>query len=224
MARSGAQTRERLLDAAEAIILERGFAATSLDSVIARAGVTKGAFFHHFASKAELGGAVIERHAERDMANCDRILARAERLADDPLQQVLIFVGLLLEDYESLRNPVPGCLFASYLYQRLAYPDEAAETTARALGYWRDALAAKLGAAGAAHPPRVEIAPADLADTLLAVIEGGYVLSKARNDPEVLRRQLRHYRSLLALLHGMDPGQASRAAPGPRREAPGRAS
>ena len=222
MARSGAQTRERLLDAAEALIFDHGFSATSVDKVIARAGVTKGAFFHHFESKAELGRAVVERHAEREIAYCDRILERAERLAGDPLQQVLIFVGLLLEDFEDLRNPVPGCLFASYLYQRLAYPEEVAKLTARTLAYWRDAVARKLEEAAAVHPPEAEIAPADLADGLLAAIEGGYILSKAKGDPDVVRRQLRQYRCHLALLFGMDPGQAARAAPGPRREGPAR--
>ncbi len=223
MAKSGARTRETLLDAAEALIFDHGFSATALDKVIARAGVTKGAFFHHFASKAALGRAVIQRHAEREMALCDRIVARAERLAADPLQQVLIFVGLLLEDREDLANPVPGSLFASYLYQRLEYPEEVAKTTARTLAYWRDAMARKLAEAAAVHPPQAEVVPDDLADALLAVLEGGYILSKARSDPEIVRRQLRQFRSHLALLFGMDPGQASRAAPGPRREAPVRA-
>ena len=208
MPRSGTATRENLLDAAQALIFERGFSATSVDKVIARAGVTKGAFFHHFKSKAELGRAVIERHAERDRAHCDRTLARAEKLSSDPLQQVLIFVGLLQEEAEELANPVPGCLFASYLYQRLEYPEEVAETTAATLAYWRDAFAGKLRAAAAAHPPRAAISPEDLADTLLAVIEGSYVLSKAKGAPEILARQLGHYRSHLALLFGLEAGKA----------------
>ena len=144
MARSGAATRQKLLDAAQALIFDHGFSATSVDKVIERAGVTKGAFFHHFKSKAELGRAVIARHAERDMAHCDRTLARAEKLSGDPLQQALIFVGLLQEEAEELANPVPGCLFASYLYQRLEFPEDVAETTAETLTYWRDAFARTL--------------------------------------------------------------------------------
>lgn len=205
MARSGAATREKLLDAAQALIFDHGFSATSVDKVIDRAGVTKGAFFHHFKSKAELGRAVIERHAERDMAHCDRTLARAERLSNDPLQQVLIFVGLLQEEAEELTDPVPGCLFASYLYQRLEFPVEVAETTAVTLAYWRDAFASKLRAAAEAHPPKAEILPEDLADSLLAVIEGSYVLCKAKGDPSIMTRQLGAYRSHLALLFGLAP-------------------
>lgn len=206
MARSGAATRERLLDAAQALIFDHGFSATSVDKVIDGAGVTKGAFFHHFKSKAELGRAVIQRHADREIAYCDRTLARAEKLSRDPLQQVLIFVGLLQEEADELTNPVPGCLFASYLYQRLEYPEDVAEMTAVTLAYWRDAFARKLREAAAAHPPKAEILPEDLADTLLAVIEGSYVLSKAKGAPDLLARQLGHYRSHLALLFGLEAG------------------
>ena len=208
MARSGAATREKLLDAAEALVFDHGFSATSVDKVIERAGVTKGAFFHHFKSKAELGRAVIERHAAREKADCDRLLARAEKLSGDPLRQVLIAVGLILEHYEDLANPVPGCLFASYLYQRLEYPEEVAEATAAALTYWRDAFARKLRAAAEAHPPKAAISPEDLADSMLAVIEGSFVLCKAKSDPDIMIRQLAHYRDHLALLFGLEPGSA----------------
>ena len=67
------------------LIYDRGFSATSIERVIERAGVTKGAFFHHFKSKAELGRACVARVAERDIALFDDNMARAERLARDPL-------------------------------------------------------------------------------------------------------------------------------------------
>src|SRR4051794_15007563 len=53
--RNPAETRQRLLDAARQLMLERGFSATGVEEVCRVAGVTKGAFFHHFASKEELG-------------------------------------------------------------------------------------------------------------------------------------------------------------------------
>ena len=61
MARDGTATRIRLLDAAQGLVLERGFAGTSVDDVLSEAASTKGAFFHHFSSKAELGRALVER-------------------------------------------------------------------------------------------------------------------------------------------------------------------
>ena len=47
--------RTKLLDAALAVIRGKGFAATSVDELCQAAGVTKGAFFHHFHTKEELG-------------------------------------------------------------------------------------------------------------------------------------------------------------------------
>ena len=47
--------RERLLEAARDVIRAKGFSATSVDDLCRTAGVTKGAFFHHFRSKEDLG-------------------------------------------------------------------------------------------------------------------------------------------------------------------------
>jgi AcrR family transcriptional regulator len=57
----GAATRERLLVAARELFGERGYEATSIEAVLARSGVARGALYHHFASKAELFDAVAER-------------------------------------------------------------------------------------------------------------------------------------------------------------------
>ena len=58
--------RSKLLDAAIALIRQQGFSATTVDQLCGMAGVTKGAFFHHFASKDALGAAAaLDRHLER---------------------------------------------------------------------------------------------------------------------------------------------------------------
>src|SRR5690606_1200290 len=71
-------TRTTIMNVAEALVYEQGFSATSIDAVIQKAGVTKGAFFHHFKSKAALGLALVERFAERDEKILNRFLARVE--------------------------------------------------------------------------------------------------------------------------------------------------
>src|ERR1700744_2102244 len=60
MTRNGTATRTKLLDAARDVIRCQGYAATTVDDICAAAGVSKGSFFHHFASKDELGVAAIE--------------------------------------------------------------------------------------------------------------------------------------------------------------------
>ena len=64
MATKGEQTRERILDAAQAVILDRGYSGMSIDRVIEKLDVTKGSFFHHFKSKKELAHELIRRYAD----------------------------------------------------------------------------------------------------------------------------------------------------------------
>jgi AcrR family transcriptional regulator len=56
-----ARTRGALLDAARRLFAEKGFAATGREEIAAQAGVTRGALYHHFASKTELAAAVVEQ-------------------------------------------------------------------------------------------------------------------------------------------------------------------
>lgn len=85
--KKGEATRERILDAAQSLILESGYAGVSVERLIASLGLTKGAFFHHFKSKRELARALIQRYAEQGVELFEASLARARKLSDDPLQQ-----------------------------------------------------------------------------------------------------------------------------------------
>ena len=211
MPRSGKKTRERIVDAAQALVYRHGFAATSVDKVIEGAEITKGAFFYHFKSKADLGRALIQRYADRDLAHLERILARAEKLGSDPRQQALIFIGLLQEVYEELPDPVPGCLFTSYLYEPAAYPDDVAEIARRTLEYWRDRVADKFREAVAVGGMGGRATPEGLATTLVALIEGGFVLAKAQGDVRVLIDLLGQFRAQLEeLLTTRDAGAERR--------------
>lgn len=197
MPRSGEKTRRRIVDAAQDLTFENGFAATSIDKVIDRAGITKGAFFYHFRTKHDLGKELIERYAERDFAHLERTIERAEKLSDDPRQQALIFVGLLQEIYEALPDPIPGCLLTSYLYGRDGYPDEVAQLARQAFDRWRDRVADKLDEAAGGQRLAGQTTPNSLATTLLALIEGGYVLAKAHGDGGILVDLLGQFRAQL---------------------------
>src|SRR5580704_15798189 len=75
-----AATNAALLESAAACFFENGFAATSLDEVARRARVTKGAIYHHFASKRDLFMAVLERQQEMGAG----LIMEAGALAPDP--------------------------------------------------------------------------------------------------------------------------------------------
>src|SRR5690606_10753126 len=121
--RDAVRTRDNILDAAQALILDHGYGATTVDAVVARAGITKGAFFHHFASKAQLARALVERYAELDRQQLDLHTERARKLASDPLQRLLLLIGLYEETFESMEAPFPGCLFASYVYENKLFDE-----------------------------------------------------------------------------------------------------
>jgi len=200
MPRSGQATKEKILDAAEELVFAHGFSATSLDNVLERAALTKGAFFYHFKSKAELGCALIERFAARDREFLETTMARAEKLSADPVQQLLVFVGLVVEPFEQLAEPAPGCLFASYIYQPLEFSDEVAGIARETILEWRTRLLEKLEAICARSKPRVAVDLEALADHLTVVVEGSYIVSKVLEDPGLLARQLEQYRHYLELL------------------------
>ena len=95
--RKGSDTRERVLDVAEAAVLEKGFAATSIEEVIAAVGITKSGFFYHFKDKNELAKALLVRYVEREDALFDQLFARADELNEDPLHGFLVGLKMMSE-------------------------------------------------------------------------------------------------------------------------------
>lgn len=196
------RTRERILDSAQALILDHGFGSTTVDAVVSRAGITKGAFFHHFASKAELGRALVERYAREDRDNVEAKMARARKLASDPLQQALILLGLYEEDFESMEEPFAGCLFASYIYEMKLFDEATLQVLRDGALFWRGKMLALLEEVAAAHPPRVPVDLESLADLFYAIAEGSYVMTKTLADRSLLVKHTRHMRRYLELVFG----------------------
>ena len=198
--RNPQKTRQNILDAAEALILNHGFGATSVEAVVSRAGITKGAFFHHFPSKSELGRALIERFAQADREFFAAQLERARRLSSDPLQQVLLLIGLYEEAFESMEEPTPGCLFASYIYENKLFDEPTLGVLRESTLHWRREMRALLDAVAAVHPPRLAVDMDALADLFYSITEGAYVMMKTLGDRTLLPRQARHLRHYLELL------------------------
>jgi len=197
-------TRAGIMDAAQDLILDNGFGGTTVDAVIDRAGVSKGAFFHHFSSKSELGRALVERYAEEDARHMEETLDKAEGLSDDPLRQLLIFVKLFEQEMETLREPYPGCLFASYLGQAELFDDRILEIIRESMLLWRKRVREKLDEIVEEHPPKREIDLDSLADMLMVTFEGAFILSRSLNDAGTVARQLSHYHTYLRLLFEKD--------------------
>ncbi len=205
MPRDGAATREKILNAAEGLMMDHGYGGTSVDSVIERAGITKGAFFYHFKTKADLARAVVERYAAQDIAHYHSFMERAEKLSRDPLQQLLIFIGFGIEMMENLDTENPGCLYASYVYQSGLLEPEALNAVRESIHFWRRGLAAKIREVTERYPSRMPVAPESLADQITVAFEGGYVLARSVGERGAVARALEHYRNYVELLFAPAP-------------------
>lgn len=139
-------TRSRLLDCAYAEIHQRGFRSASLDSILEKAGVTKGALYHHFDNKAALGYAVVDEIIRPFMQGFWLPLADAE----DPIATA---ISGIKKRREKLKQHLLayGCPFNN-LAQEMSPIDEGFRTRLQGiLDEWRHTLAAALQRGGHLH-------------------------------------------------------------------------
>jgi AcrR family transcriptional regulator len=174
----GVDTRERLVESARELLWERGYVGTSPKAIQQRADAGQGSMYHHFSGKAELALAAIERSAEELLTHVERQLAAPgsaiERIAAYLLRERDVLrgcrIGRLTQDPEIIADP------------DLRRPLD--ETFDRIL---RD-LARVLAEGQANGELAAHLDPAQIATTLLATLQGGYVLARAADSTEPFER------------------------------------
>ena len=204
MPRDGTLTRNKIMDVAQQMVLEVGLTGTSVEKVIDGAGVTKGTFFYHFKTKHDLAAALIERYAGEDQQHFHDFMQKAEQLARDPLQQLLIFIGLFIDMTEKLEDPFPGCLYAAYCYQSGAISDDVMGQVEQMMHFWRERLGEKLEAVAGLYPSRIPVSHTQVADHVLTTFEGAFILSKVMKEPKLASEQLIQCRNYLELLYAVE--------------------
>lgn len=197
---SRANSRDRILECAETIILQKGFAATSIEDILGKAAITKGGFFYHFEGKNELAKALIDRYLEHDDKIFSDLFAKADGLTEDPLHQLLIFLKLLAEMMGQMEDTHPGCLVASFTYESQQFSDEVRDQVKVGLLRWRKLISERLEQILEKYRPHEVISTEVLADMFSSVIEGGIIVSRALQDKQALVGQILAYRSYLRLL------------------------
>jgi len=189
--------RETLLDAAEAAVLEKGFAATSIEELIAAVGITKSGFFYHFRDKTALAEALLRRYVAREDALFADLFARADDLDDDPLHGLLIALKFLAEMMADLPARHPGCLVAAYAYQDRQFNRSIRQLNRDAMERWRALFTDRIVRIAERYPPRAPVDLAALADMITVLIEGGLVVGKVIGDSQVTAQQIIVYRQML---------------------------
>lgn len=200
MGTKGAETRERILATAEPLILRQGFAGTSIDDILKATGLTKGAFFHHFAGKNDLAKALVERYARNDYALFEGFATESETASADPLEQCLDFLRRFEDFIENLSEPLAGCVFAAYTYESLQFDPAIHAFIGQSLRRWSALYEKKFEAILARYRPAQTTSARELAEMIVAIVEGGFILSRSYNDPVIVARLSRQFRQYLELL------------------------
>jgi TetR/AcrR family transcriptional repressor of nem operon len=194
------KTRARILAVAEPAVLRQGFAGTSLDHLLKAADLTKGAFFHHFRGKADLARALVENYRANHLALFERFAAEADTGPDDPLDATLEFLRRFEAFVEARTTPLAGCIYAAYTYENRQFDSSIHAIIAKGLKRWTELYEARFEKILTRYKPKIEVSAAELAEMIIAIIEGGLILSRSYDDPHFVARQSRQFRNYLGLL------------------------
>lgn len=186
----------KLLEAAQRLMLGKGFPATTVEEICAAAGVTKGSFFHYFAGKEEIGAAVLDHFVTCRMQAVHG--APFHRLRD-PLKRVYGYIDSVIK---MSREPStkPSCLLGNFAQELSDTHPKLRAQCGRHFDQWAQMLKRELDAAKAQYAPKAAFDTQSLAEHFIAVLEGALILVKAKQDRKILEKQLRHYKSYLQSL------------------------
>jgi TetR/AcrR family transcriptional repressor of nem operon len=188
--------RSKLLDAAVEIIRQKGYAATSVDELCARAGVTKGAFFHHFPSKDSL--AVAAANYWQELSDALFAAAPYHRL-NDPLDRIL---GYLDFRKAMLRGDVAefSCLAGTLLQEAYqTHPDIRLACNAT-IGSHAASVESDIADAMKRYRIRAPWTAESLALHTQAVLQGAFILAKGKGHAAVAEDSIDHLRRYVELL------------------------
>jgi TetR/AcrR family transcriptional repressor of nem operon len=183
-------TKQRLLDAAQQLMLAKGFGATTVDEICEAAKLTKGSFFHYFESKDHLCKELLERFC----ASGEQLHGSLCGTESDPLKRVFAYIdGIIACSTDPTMNQ--GCLLGTFAQELSDTHPQIRSVCAKGFDAWAKQFGQELAQAKAAYAPRASFDPKELADHFIALLEGSLILAKARQDPETIGRNMRHFRN-----------------------------
>jgi TetR/AcrR family transcriptional regulator, transcriptional repressor for nem operon len=189
---TGENARDTLIDVGTELMRRSGYVGTSVDEICTAAGVTKGAFFHHFPSKEALAKECLRKWQDQ-MATLHR--SAAYQAIADPVEKVLASIDFLGEVF-SHPDVQKSCL-AGTTVQEVSETNptlrEAAQTCfLQGEAYFKSLLDEASSSRG------VTLDTASLARHWMATIQGSLLLWKASRDPAVIAENLMHFKTYLA--------------------------
>jgi TetR/AcrR family transcriptional regulator, transcriptional repressor for nem operon len=173
--------REAIVEAAKDLIWEVGYEAMSPRDVMGRSGAGQGSLYHHFKGKRDLAGQALWEVSAELRAIADRVFSHQER---PPLERVRRFL------YALSRDPLKGCRVGR-LAVEASIEDEAIRAPVAAwFEYAEGKVKEALEEAQANGQLREGVDAGDLALTITALLQGGYLVARAHHDPAAMHRAL----------------------------------
>src|ERR1700676_4786055 len=180
------RTRERLLQAASREVYRTGFQSAGLDTILASAGVTKGALYYHFDSKEALGYAVVEEVIAPDVHGK---WVRPLQSVKDPIHALIGAVQSIPVRPADVRG---GCQLNNLAQEMSPLDAGFRKRMATVFDAWREAVASVLREGQAHGRVRRDVEPADAAGLLIAMVEGYASMAKNAQDPKVMKAGIRN--------------------------------
>ncbi len=203
------ESKIKLLEATLELVRTKGYGATRIEDVCAEAGLTKGSFFHHFSGKEDLARAAV---AHWEAHTTGLFAAAPYHKPADPLDRLIAYVdfrkGLLtggLSEFTCFAGTIVQETYATH-------PDISAACAQNISGHAKS-LEADIRAAMRKYGVRGDWTAEGLALHMQAVVQGSFILAKAKGGAAAAARSLDHLRLYLELLF---------ATPGKRRAASAR--
>lgn len=176
-----ASIKEGLIGNAELLMHRQGFAATSVNDILAATGVTKGALYHYFPGKDDLELAVLERSGEAFLQWVDEVLT-----GTSPKRKLEHFFASVLKHHRN-EGFVGGCLFGNTALEMSDSSRRHADSVDSIFCEWSKKIDVVIRAGQLENQIRNDISASKLADTIVASLEGGIMLSRLRKSEAPLR-------------------------------------
>ncbi len=173
-------TRQSLLQAAFQEIYRSGFQAASLDNILSKVGVTKGALYHHFGSKEELGYAVVDELIREHIL--DRWVRSLEK-AENPIDGVLAI--LRRKDPHPPFDQRLGCPLNNLAQEMSPLNEGFRKRLKSVFREWREGIAKALRRGQERGQVRSDVDPLESADFFIAALEGSVSLAKNAQDRDL---------------------------------------
>jgi AcrR family transcriptional regulator len=175
-----------LLQAASREIYRSGFQSAGLDTILASAGVTKGALYHHFKSKEGLGYAVVEEVIAPDVHSK---WVRPFQSVKNPIDALIGAVQRIPIRLTDVRG---GCQLNNLAQEMSPLDAGFRKRVAIIFDAWRDAVAYTLREGQIHGSVRRDVEPHDAAGFLIAMVEGYASMAKNAQDPKVMKAGIRN--------------------------------